>query len=117
MKNLGDGSAAIHAMPVGTRAFLEGPDGRMTAERAEGEPVLLVGGGVGSAPLRAIIEDIMLDIMYELPDRSGKEMGKWTVTPEVVRKEKNLFDLPPSPLTKPVQLPDRETHSRKKEIA
>ena len=71
----------------------------------------------GARGLRAIIEDIMLDIMYELPDRSGKEMGKWTVTPEVVRKEKNLFDLPPSPLTKPVQLPDRETHSRKKEIA
>ena len=57
MKNLGDGSAAIHQMPVGTRAFLEGPYGRMTAERAEGDPVLLVGGGVGLAPLRAIIED------------------------------------------------------------
>ena len=57
LKNLGDGSSAIHQMPVGTRAFLEGPYGRMTAERAQGERVLLVGGGVGIAPLRAVIED------------------------------------------------------------
>jgi ATP-dependent Clp protease ATP-binding subunit ClpX len=69
----------------------------------------------GARGLRAIIEDIMLDIMYELPDRSGKEKGKWTVTPEVARKEKNLFELPPAPLTKPVPLPEREP--RKKESA
>jgi predicted ferric reductase len=57
LKNLGDGSGLIHQMPVGTRAYLEGPYGRMTAERAQGERVLLVGGGVGIAPLRAVIED------------------------------------------------------------
>lgn len=57
LKELGDGSALIHRLPVGTRAYLEGPYGRMTAERAQGERVLLVGGGVGVAPLRAVIED------------------------------------------------------------
>ena len=55
--------------------------------------------------------------MYELPDRSAREMGKWIVTPEVVRKEKNLFDQTPLPLTKPVALPDRDREPRKKEIA
>jgi ATP-dependent Clp protease ATP-binding subunit ClpX len=69
----------------------------------------------GARGLRAIIEDIMLDIMYELPDRTGKEKGKWTVTPEVARKEKNLFDIPPTSLSKPVPLPEREP--RKKESA
>ncbi len=71
----------------------------------------------GARGLRAIIEEIMLDIMYELPDRSAREMGKWIVTPEVVRKEKNLFDQTPLPLTKPVALPDRDREPRKKEIA
>ena len=61
LKNLGDGSAAIHALPIGTRAFLEGPYGRMTAERSQGHRVLLVGGGVGLAPLRAVIEDCTPD--------------------------------------------------------
>ena len=42
---------------------------------------------------------IMLDIMYELPDQPAKEKGRFVVTPEVVRKEKSLFDTPPVPLT------------------
>jgi ATP-dependent Clp protease ATP-binding subunit ClpX len=52
----------------------------------------------GARGLRSIVEDIMLDIMYELPDRTEKEKGKFLVTPEVVRKEKSLFDTPPLPL-------------------
>jgi ATP-dependent Clp protease ATP-binding subunit ClpX len=76
----------------------------------------------GARGLRAIIEDIMLDIMYELPDRAGKDKGKWVVTPEVARKEKNLFDLPPLPLTKPAPperpaAPAERERERKKESA
>jgi len=61
LKKLGDGSAAIHELPLGTRAYLEGPYGRMTAERSAGEKVLLVAGGVGIAPLRAVLEDCTAD--------------------------------------------------------
>ena len=74
----------------------------------------------GARALRAIIEDIMLDIMYELPDRKEKDKGKWVVTPEVARKEKSLFDLTPLPRTKPLPppAPERETtRERKKESA
>ena len=53
----------------------------------------------------------MLDIMYELPDRAAKDKGRFVVTPEVVRKEKNLFDVPPLPLT------TAKTAERKKESA
>ncbi|MBX6313854.1 MAG: ATP-dependent Clp protease ATP-binding subunit ClpX [Isosphaeraceae bacterium] len=53
----------------------------------------------GARGLRSIVEDIMLDIMFDLPDRTEKDKGKFLVTPEVVRKEKNLFDTPPLPLT------------------
>jgi ATP-dependent Clp protease ATP-binding subunit ClpX len=52
----------------------------------------------------------MLDIMYELPDRTAKEKGRFVVTPEVVRKEKSLFDTPPLPLT-PVKGSERKKES------
>ncbi|GIW86176.1 MAG: ATP-dependent Clp protease ATP-binding subunit ClpX [Isosphaeraceae bacterium] len=55
----------------------------------------------GARGLRAIIEEIMLDIMFELPDRSEKDKGRFVVTPEVVRKERNLFDMTPLPLSRP----------------
>jgi ATP-dependent Clp protease ATP-binding subunit ClpX len=46
----------------------------------------------GARGLRSIVEDIMLDIMYELPDRTGKGKDKFVVTPDVVLKKKSLFD-------------------------
>ena len=66
----------------------------------------------GARGLRSIVEDIMLDIMYELPDRTAKEKGRFVVTAEIVRKEKNLFDTPPLPLT-----PGKSASERKKESA
>jgi ATP-dependent Clp protease ATP-binding subunit ClpX len=66
----------------------------------------------GARGLRSIVEDIMLDIMYELPDRTAKEKGRFVVTPEIVRKEKNLFETPPLPLT-----PGKSASERKKESA
>jgi ATP-dependent Clp protease ATP-binding subunit ClpX len=53
----------------------------------------------GARGLRSIVEDVMLDIMYDLPDRAAKDKGRFIVTPEVVRKERSLFDTPPVPLT------------------
>jgi ATP-dependent Clp protease ATP-binding subunit ClpX len=46
----------------------------------------------GARGLRSIVEEIMLDIMYELPDRSAKEKGKFVVTPDVVNKKLSLFE-------------------------
>ncbi len=54
----------------------------------------------GARGLRSIVEDIMLEILYELPDRSAKEKGRFVVTPEVVRGEKKLFEQTPLPLSK-----------------
>jgi ATP-dependent Clp protease ATP-binding subunit ClpX len=65
----------------------------------------------GARGLRSIVEEVMLDIMYELPERTSKEKGRFVVTPEVVRKEKSLFDIPPLPLTPP------KASERKKESA
>jgi ATP-dependent Clp protease ATP-binding subunit ClpX len=52
----------------------------------------------GARGLRSISEDLMLEIMYELPDQTDK--GKYVVTPAVVRGETKLFDskaTPPPP--------------------
>ena len=34
----------------------------------------------------------MLDIMYELPERTAKDKNKFIVTPDVVLKKKTLFE-------------------------
>jgi len=52
----------------------------------------------GARGLRSIVEDIMLDIMFELPDRAAKDKGKFVVNGEIVRKEKSLFDTAPLPI-------------------
>ncbi len=56
----------------------------------------------------------MLDIMYELPDKTAKEKGRFVVTPEVVRKEKSLFDSPRAVVT---PAPAKTAAERKKESA
>ena len=47
----------------------------------------------GARGLRSIVEDVMMDVMYELPDLEHK--GKYTVTPDVVRGERKLFEKKP----------------------
>jgi ATP-dependent Clp protease ATP-binding subunit ClpX len=44
----------------------------------------------GARGLRSIVEDIMLDIMFELPEIEHK--GKYIVTDSVVRREQALFE-------------------------
>jgi ATP-dependent Clp protease ATP-binding subunit ClpX len=48
----------------------------------------------GARGLRCIVEEVMNDIMFELPDIESK--GKFTVTDQVVKGEKRLFDQTPS---------------------
>jgi len=46
----------------------------------------------GARGLRSIVEDVMLEIMYELPEMEQK--GKYTVSEAVVRGEKPMFEGP-----------------------
>ncbi len=57
IKELGEDSANVLDLEPGTRLVLEGPYGVFTADRANGAPVVLVAGGVGIAPIRALLED------------------------------------------------------------
>jgi predicted ferric reductase len=63
VKAMGDDSARIAAVPVGTRVLLEGPYGVLTGARRTRHGVTLIAGGIGIAPLRALIES--------LPARAG----------------------------------------------
>ncbi len=64
VKALGDGSRRLQSVPVGTRVLVEGPYGAMTGARRSRRKVALIAGGIGIAPLRALLE--------ALPARAGE---------------------------------------------
>ncbi|HYH67368.1 MAG TPA: ATP-dependent Clp protease ATP-binding subunit ClpX, partial [Urbifossiella sp.] len=47
----------------------------------------------GARGLRSIVEEVMMDVMYELPDLEHK--GKYLITADVVRGERKLFEKKP----------------------
>jgi predicted ferric reductase len=57
IKELGEDSADILRVKPGTRVVLEGPYGVFTVDKAGGAPVVLVAGGAGISPIRALLED------------------------------------------------------------
>lgn len=57
-KALGDSSASLRSLRVGTRVFAEGPYGAFTTIHQQRPNALLVAGGVGITPIRALLEDI-----------------------------------------------------------
>jgi predicted ferric reductase len=58
VKDLGDHSAGLAALRPGTRVAIEGPYGTFTADSAEHDRPLLVGAGVGTAPILALLEEL-----------------------------------------------------------
>jgi len=54
----GDGSARAANLLPGTRVFVEGPYGTMTAGRRRHPHVLLMAAGIGITPIRALLEDM-----------------------------------------------------------
>jgi predicted ferric reductase len=58
VKDLGEHSAALMALRPGTRVVAEGPYGAMTAARRSRQKVLLIAGGIGITPLRALFESL-----------------------------------------------------------
>jgi predicted ferric reductase len=55
-KAVGTTSAGLRQLPVGTRVFAEGPYGAFTDARRTRESTLLIAGGVGVTPIRALLE-------------------------------------------------------------
>ena len=66
VKTLGDGTSRLQRLEVGTWVIAEGPYGAMTAERRTRRNVLLVAGGVGITPMRALFET--------MPRKAGQDL-------------------------------------------
>jgi predicted ferric reductase len=61
VKTLGDGSGRLQSLEPGTWVLAEGPYGAMTADRRTRRDVLLLAGGVGITPMRALFETLPLE--------------------------------------------------------
>jgi predicted ferric reductase len=70
VKDLGDHSRSLADLKLGTRVFVEGPYGAFTAGRATMKHVVMVGGGVGITPVRALMDEfkngVQLDVIYRV---------------------------------------------------
>jgi predicted ferric reductase len=58
IKELGDYTSKLQRMPVGTSVFVEGPYGALTGAARTKARVLLIAGGIGITPLRALLEEL-----------------------------------------------------------
>src|SRR4051794_5897469 len=75
VKSLGDHSAKLGHLRRGTRVIAEGPYGAMTPARRTRRKVLMIAGGVGVTPLRALFQALPaepgeLTLLY----RSGRDV-------------------------------------------
>ena len=58
VKALGDDSARLDRLTIGTRVIVEGPYGNLTTDVRSSPSVLLVAAGIGITPLRALLEEL-----------------------------------------------------------
>lgn len=58
VKDLGDQSAALKHLAVGTRVGVEGPYGAFRADRRTTDDLVLIGAGVGITPVRALLDEL-----------------------------------------------------------
>jgi predicted ferric reductase len=57
-KAVGDYTRDLRKLPVGTRAVTEGPFGVFTSEAKLREKTLLIAGGIGITPIRALLDEL-----------------------------------------------------------
>jgi predicted ferric reductase len=111
VKDRGDDTRWLQGITIGTRVLAEGPYGAFTAALRTRRRILLIAGGIGITPLRALIEDMApprgaLTLIYRARqwedvvfkteiDHLMKNRG-WTVHYVIGRRDKR--EVPPEPL-------------------
>jgi predicted ferric reductase len=75
VKDLGDQSGRLASLKPGTRIIAEGPYGVFTADARSSDRVVLIAGGVGITPIRALLDDLpptaRVDLLYRAPEREA----------------------------------------------
>ncbi|MFG2129200.1 ferric reductase-like transmembrane domain-containing protein [Streptomyces sp. NPDC048751] len=75
VKALGDHSAAVALLRPGTRVWAEGPYGSLTAQRRSAHRSLLIAGGVGVTPLRALFETLPGEVTLLYRARTAEDLA------------------------------------------
>jgi predicted ferric reductase len=89
VKAIGDHSSALRGLRPGTRVWAEGPYGAMTAQRRSRGKVLLVAGGVGITPMRALFETLPgaagdLTLLYRA--NTTQDLALWDELAQIARE-------------------------------
>lgn len=99
VKDLGDHSRSLARLEPGTRVAIEGPYGAFTPDARRGDKLLFVGAGVGSAPIRSLLQDLPqhADVVTLLRASSTQELVlRDAIAREVERVGGRLVELPGS---------------------
>ncbi|MFF9818445.1 ferric reductase-like transmembrane domain-containing protein [Streptomyces sp. NPDC014006] len=75
VKALGGHSAAVAVLRPGTRVWAEGPYGSLTADRRTAAKSLLIAGGVGITPLRALFETLPGEVTLLYRARRAEDLA------------------------------------------
>jgi predicted ferric reductase len=76
VKELGQGTRDLRGLAAGTPVMLEGPYGAVHGARRTGRKLLLIAGGIGVAPLRAMVQSFgyrpgEVEFLYRTRDSGG----------------------------------------------
>jgi len=74
VKQLGDHTDRIAHLPVGTRVFAEGPFGAFTERVRRSDRAVLIAGGIGITPVRALMEQMRGDLVVVYRIVSDREI-------------------------------------------
>ncbi len=74
IKALGDFSERIQRLQPGVRVMLEGPYGALTSARRTTDSVVLIGGGIGVSPIRALFEELAGRIEVTMLYRASRDL-------------------------------------------
>ncbi len=99
VKDLGDHSSALAKLHPGTWVAIEGPYGIFTPDASRGDRLLLVGAGVGSAPILALLHDLPAhaDVVVVLRASTAQELVlRDEIAEEVRLRGGRLVELPGS---------------------
>lgn len=76
IKPVGDFTRRVSAIPPGTSVIVDGPHGIFTARRCRSPKALLIAGGIGITPVRAVAEELLaagrgIVLLYANRNRRG----------------------------------------------